>query len=33
MKLIAIEEHFLTKEVRDAWQKNADKDDPTHTDI
>jgi len=30
MKLIAIEEHFLTKEVRDAWQKNADKDDPTH---
>ncbi|PSL25327.1 amidohydrolase family protein [Chitinophaga ginsengisoli] len=30
MKLIAIEEHFLTKEVRDEWQKNADKDAPTH---
>jgi len=30
MKLIAIEEHFLTKEVRHAWQKNADKDDPTN---
>lgn len=30
MKLVAIEEHFLTKEVRYEWQKNADKDDPTH---
>lgn len=30
MKLIAIEEHFLTKEVKAAWQKNIDKDDPTH---
>jgi hypothetical protein len=30
MKIIAIEEHFLTKEVKDAWQKNADIDDPTH---
>ena len=30
MKLIAIEVHFLTKEVKAAWQKNADKDDPTH---
>jgi predicted TIM-barrel fold metal-dependent hydrolase len=29
MKLIAIEEHFLTKVVRDEWQKYADKDDPT----
>lgn len=29
MKLIAIEEHFLTKAVRVEWQKNADKDDPT----
>lgn len=29
MKLIAIEEHFLTKEVRAEWQKYADKDDPT----
>lgn len=29
VKLIAIEEHFLTKEVKDAWQKNPDKDDPT----
>jgi uncharacterized protein len=36
MKLIAIEEHFLTNEIRDAWEKNAD-DDPTlnlnHGDI
>lgn len=30
MKLIAIEEHFLTQKVKDAWEKNADKDDPTH---
>ena len=30
MKLIAIEEHFLTKAVKDEWQKYADKDDPTH---
>lgn len=30
MKLIAVEEHFLTKEVRDEWQKYSDKDDPTH---
>jgi predicted TIM-barrel fold metal-dependent hydrolase len=29
MKLIAIEEHFLTKAVRDEWQKYSDKDDPT----
>ncbi|ANI89603.1 amidohydrolase [Arachidicoccus ginsenosidimutans] len=29
MKLIAIEEHFLTKAVRNEWQKYADKDDPT----
>jgi len=29
MKLIAIEEHFLTKEVKDAWNKYSDKDDPT----
>lgn len=29
MKLIAIEEHFLTKEVKSVWQKYADKDDPT----
>lgn len=29
MKLIAIEEHFLTKEVRDQWKKNAYDDDPT----
>ncbi|MCL4638308.1 MAG: amidohydrolase family protein [Pseudosphingobacterium sp.] len=29
MKLIAIEEHFLTKAVREAWSKNPDKDDPT----
>ncbi|MGZ4053505.1 MAG: amidohydrolase family protein [Bacteroidia bacterium] len=28
MKLIAIEEHFLTNEVRNAWKKNVD-DDPT----
>jgi predicted TIM-barrel fold metal-dependent hydrolase len=30
MKIIAIEEHFLTKEVRDAWKKYSDKEDPTH---
>jgi len=29
MKLIAVEEHFLTQEVRDVWRKYADKDDPT----
>ena len=29
MKLIAIEEHFLTKEVKEEWIKNSDKDDPT----
>ena len=29
MKLIAIEEHFLTKAVKDEWQKYPDKDDPT----
>lgn len=29
MKLIAIEEHFLTQAVKDEWHKNADKDDPT----
>jgi len=29
MKLIAIEEHFLTKAVRDEWQKHSDKDDPS----
>lgn len=29
MKLIAIEEHFLTEAVRDEWQKHQDKDDPT----
>lgn len=29
MKLIAIEEHFLTKEVKEEWHKYADKDDPT----
>ena len=28
MKLIAIEEHFLTSEIRNAW-KNAAEDDPT----
>lgn len=28
MKLIAIEEHFLTNEIRNEWKKNAD-DDPT----
>lgn len=27
MKIIAIEEHFLTQEVRAAWKNNAD--DPT----
>jgi uncharacterized protein len=30
MKLIAIEEHFVTKEVRDEWQKDSDQEDPTH---
>jgi uncharacterized protein len=30
MKLIAIEEHFLTSEVKNAWKKNADDDDPTN---
>src|SRR5271170_6011720 len=30
MKLIAIEEHFLTSEVRNAWKKIADDDDPTN---
>jgi predicted TIM-barrel fold metal-dependent hydrolase len=30
MKLIAVEEHFLTKEVKGEWQKYSDKDDPTH---
>jgi predicted TIM-barrel fold metal-dependent hydrolase len=29
MKLIAIEEHFLTKAVRNEWKKYSDKDDPT----
>ncbi|MBK5261947.1 MAG: amidohydrolase [Peptostreptococcaceae bacterium] len=29
MKLIAIEEHFLTKAVKDEWKKYSDKDDPT----
>ncbi len=29
MKLIATEEHFLTRAVREEWQKNAGKDDPT----
>lgn len=29
MKLIAIEEHFLTKAVRDEWKKYSDDDDPT----
>ncbi|HMC85698.1 MAG TPA: amidohydrolase family protein [Chitinophagaceae bacterium] len=29
MKLIAIEEHFLTSEVKNAWKKTADDDDPT----
>lgn len=29
MKLIAIEEHFLTKAVKDEWQKYSDKEDPT----
>jgi predicted TIM-barrel fold metal-dependent hydrolase len=29
MKLIAIEEHFLTKAVKDEWQKYRDIDDPT----
>ena len=28
MKLIAIEEHFLTSEVKNAWEKAADDDDP-----
>jgi predicted TIM-barrel fold metal-dependent hydrolase len=30
MKLIAIEEHFLTREIRSAW-KNTTEDDPTQT--
>lgn len=30
MKLITVEEHFLTREVKDEWQKYPDKDDPTH---
>lgn len=30
MKLIAVEEHFLTREVRNEWKKNSDKDDPTY---
>ncbi|SFF23579.1 amidohydrolase family protein [Spirosoma endophyticum] len=30
MKLIAIEEHFLTKAVEDEWKNVADSDDPTH---
>jgi predicted TIM-barrel fold metal-dependent hydrolase len=30
MKLIAIEEHFLTKTVKEEWQKNSGNDDPTH---
>jgi predicted TIM-barrel fold metal-dependent hydrolase len=30
MKLIAVEEHFLTREVKDEWQKYPDKDDPTN---
>ena len=29
MKLIAIEEHFLTREVRDAWAASPAADDPT----
>jgi uncharacterized protein len=29
MKLIAIEEHFLTSEVKKAWKRNANNDDPT----
>lgn len=29
MKLIAIEEHFPTKAVRNEWQKNVVNDDPT----
>jgi len=29
MKLVAIEEHFLTKEVKEEWHKYGDKDDPT----
>ncbi|MGN6211235.1 amidohydrolase family protein [Parafilimonas sp.] len=29
MKLIAIEEHFLTQAIRDEWHKHPDKDDPT----
>ncbi|WP_405604190.1 amidohydrolase family protein [Polaribacter sp. Asnod1-A03] len=29
MKLIAIEEHFLTNAVKQEWIKNLDKDDPT----
>ena len=30
MKLIAIEEHFLTKAVNEAWRNQADPNDPTH---
>ena len=30
MKLIAVEEHFLTAAVKEEWQKYPDKDDPTH---
>ena len=29
MKLVAIEEHFLTQAVKDEWHKYSDKDDPT----
>ena len=29
MKLIAIEEHFLTKAVKDEWNKYSDKDEPS----
>jgi predicted TIM-barrel fold metal-dependent hydrolase len=29
MKLIAIEEHFLTNAIKEEWIKNLDKDDPT----
>ena len=29
MKLIAVEEHFLTKAVKEAWKRSSDKDDPT----
>ncbi len=30
MKLIAIEEHFLTAAVKEEWEKHPDKDAPTH---